>query len=79
MDGTSLDIADTPANERFYGRPGTVTDTKSGYPQARVLGLVGCGTHAVIGAVVSAYGTSEQDMYPGLYAELDGLSTATLN
>lgn len=50
VDGTCLDIADTPANEKYYGRPGTATLIKSVYPQARVLGLVECGTHAVIGA-----------------------------
>lgn len=71
VDGTSLDIADTPANEKFYGRPGTATEIKSAYPQARVLGLVECGTHAVIGAVVSAYATSEHDMYPGLLHGLE--------
>ncbi|MHA7305550.1 IS4 family transposase [Arthrobacter sp. TMN-49] len=71
VDGTCLDIADSPVNERFYGRPGTKTEIKSAFPQARVLGLVECGTHAVIGAVVSGYSTAEQDMYPGLHAELD--------
>jgi hypothetical protein len=36
-----------------------------------VLGLVECGTHAIIGAVVSGFSTSEHDLYPGLHAELD--------
>lgn len=49
VDATSLDMADTSANEKYYGRPGTATLIKSAYPQARVLGLVECGTHAVIG------------------------------
>lgn len=71
VDGTCLDIADTPANEKYYGRPGTATLIKSAYPQARVLGLVECGTHAVIGAVVAGYDTAEQDMFPGLHADLD--------
>ena len=71
VDGTCLDIADSPVNERFYGRPGTATKIKSAFPQARVLGLVECGTHAVIGAVVAGYFTAEADMYPGLHSELD--------
>jgi hypothetical protein len=71
VDGTCLDLADTDANERAYGRPGTATDLKSAYPQARVLGLVECGTHAVIGAVVSGCSTSEQDLYPGLLHRLE--------
>ncbi|WP_427018571.1 IS4 family transposase [Pseudarthrobacter sp. P1] len=71
VDGTTLDLADTPANERAYGRPGTTTDFKSAYPQARVLGLVECGTHAVLSAVVAGLSTSEHDLYPALQADLD--------
>lgn len=70
VDGTTLDLADTPANEKAYGRPGTKTDFKSAFPQARVLGLVECGTHAVFSAVASRYDTSEHDMYPALLADL---------
>lgn len=70
VDGTTLDLADTPANERAYGRPGTNTDFKSAFPQARVLGLVECGTHAVFAAVASRYDTSEHDLYPALLADL---------
>lgn len=71
VDGTTLDLADTPANEAAYGRPGTSTGSKSAFPQARVLGLVECGTHAVIGAVTSGCSTSENDLLPGLYHRLD--------
>ena len=70
VDGTTLDLADVPAIERAYGRPGTKTEFKSAFDQARVLGLVECGTHAVISAVVSGYDTSEHDLYPALLAEL---------
>ncbi len=71
VDGTTMDLADTPANERAYGRPGTKTDFKSAFPQARVLGLVECGTHAVFSAVVSGYNTSEHDLYPAVLADLE--------
>lgn len=70
VDGTCLDLADTPANERAYGRAGTATELKSAYPQARVLGLVECGTHAVVSAVVSGFSTSEHDLYPALLADV---------
>lgn len=70
VDGTTLDLADTPANEKAYGRPGTATDFKSAFPQARVLGLVEGGTHAVFSAVVASYNTSEHDMYPALLADV---------
>ena len=71
VDGTTMDIADTPANEQAYGRPGTNTNFKSAYPQARILGLVECGTHAIIGAVTGPYSMAENDMYLGLQHKLD--------
>lgn len=71
VDGTTMDLADTPANERAYGRPGTNTEFKSAFPQARLLGLVECATHAIIGAVTGPYITAENDMYPGLHHKLD--------
>lgn len=71
VDGTTLDLADTPVIEAAYGRPGTTTGNKSAFPQARVLGLVECGTHAVIAAVTASYTTSENDMFPGLHHRLD--------
>lgn len=70
VDGTVLDLADTLANEKAYGRPETKTDFKSTFPQARVLGLVECGTHAVFSAVAASCNTSEYDMYPALLADL---------
>lgn len=71
VDGTTMDLADTPANERAYGRPGTNTEFKSAFPQARLLGLVECSTHAIIGAVTGPCTTAENDMYPGLHHKLD--------
>lgn len=68
--GTTLDLADTPANEKTYGRPGTATEFQSVFPQARVLGLVESGTHAVFSTVVASYNTSEHDMYPALLADV---------
>ena len=65
VDETTLDLADTPANEKVYGRPGTKTDFKSAFPQARVLGLVECGTHAVFSAVVASYNTFRTRHVPG--------------
>jgi len=71
IDGTTMDLADTTANEQAYGRPGTNTEFKSAFPQARILGLVECATHAIIGAVAGPYTTAENDMYPGLHHKLD--------
>ena len=43
-DGTGLDLADTPDNEQAFGR------LQGGNPQARLLTLTECGTHALIDA-----------------------------
>lgn len=40
IDAMTLDLADTEVNEQACGRPGTTTEFKSAFPQARVPGLV---------------------------------------
>lgn len=59
IDGTCLDLADTPANDAFFGRPGVNKGERSAFPQARVVALAECGTHAMFEAVVGPYTTSE--------------------
>jgi hypothetical protein len=52
-------VADTAANDGFFGRAGVNKGERSAFPMARVIGLVECGTHAVIDAQVGPYTTSE--------------------
>ena len=59
IDGTCLDLADTPANDEFFGRPGVMKGERSAFPQARVVALAECGTHVMFDAVIDAYTTSE--------------------
>ena len=59
IDGCCLDVADTPENATFFGRPGVNKGEKAAFPQARVVAVAECGTHAVFDAVVGAYGTAE--------------------
>lgn len=59
IDGTCLDLADTPANDAFFGRPGVNKGERSAFPQARVVALAECGTHAMFEAVIGPYTTSE--------------------
>jgi len=59
IDGTCLDLADTPANDAFFGRPGVMKGERSAFPQARVVALGECGTHAMFEAVVGPYTTWE--------------------
>lgn len=59
LDGTCLDLPDTPANAEHFGRPGSARGEKSAYPQARLVAVAECGTHALFDAVVGACTTSE--------------------
>src|SRR5450756_2073387 len=55
IDGTVLDVPDTPSNEAHFGKPGSGRGEKKGaFPQARVVALAECGTHTIIGAEIGA-------------------------
>src|SRR6266545_4557145 len=62
IDGTCLDLADTPANDTHFGRPGVMKGERSAFPQARVVALAECGTHAMFEAVIGRYSTSENEL-----------------
>jgi hypothetical protein len=62
IDGTCLDVADTPENAAFFGRPGVNKGEQAAFPQARVVALAECGTHAIFDAVVGTYSTGENTM-----------------
>jgi hypothetical protein len=59
IDGTTLDVADTADNEVHFGRPGVNKGERSAFPQARLVALAECGTHAMVDAEIDAYTTSE--------------------
>lgn len=61
VDGSCMDVADEAANAEFFGYPGA-SRGQSAFPQARLLGLVECGTHVVTAAEVAPYSHSEQAM-----------------
>ena len=46
LDGFVVDVPDTPANERAFGRPGSGR-APAAFPQARVLSLCEAGTHVL--------------------------------
>jgi hypothetical protein len=71
IDGTCLDVADTPVNAEFFGRPGVNKGEKSAFPQARVVALAECGTHAIFDAVVGAYTSSEVALADELIGRLE--------
>ncbi|MGH2708185.1 MAG: transposase domain-containing protein, partial [Actinomycetota bacterium] len=60
MDGTTLDVADTPANADEFGRPGSGRGSGQGaFRQLRVVALAECGTHAMFAAALGPYATGE--------------------
>jgi hypothetical protein len=64
VDGTTLDVPDSPANAQAFGRPTTHRGERTAFPQVRVLGLAECGTHAIIAAVLGPLATGETTLVP---------------
>lgn len=63
IDGTCLDVADTPANERKFGRPGSGRGEKrAAFPQLRLVGLGECGTHALFAVAVAGLDDDERTL-----------------
>jgi Insertion element 4 transposase N-terminal/Transposase DDE domain len=71
VDGTCLDVADTPSNAEHFGRPGVNKGEQAAFPQARVVALAECGTHAIFAARIGAYTESEASMTGPLLEELE--------
>lgn len=70
VDGTTLDVPDTPVNVEHFGRPGTGRG-QAGYPQARVVAIAECGSHAIMDAVIGGLGTGETTLADELIDRLD--------
>lgn len=70
IDGTCLDLPDTPANDSHFGRPGVMKGERSAFPQARVVALAECGTHTLFEAVIGPYTTSENALSGELITRL---------
>jgi hypothetical protein len=71
LDGTCLDVADTPANAAAFGRPGSSRRAGGGaFPQVRLVGVAECGTHAITRAAIGPYTTSEQALADELLGAL---------
>ena len=76
IDGTCLDVADTPQNEVAFGRPGTGRGQGVGaFPQLRMVALAESGTHAICDVAMGPYSSSEKELADGL---IDGLGDGML-
>lgn len=71
IDGMCLDVADTSANDDHFGRPAVSKGERAAFPQARIVGLVECGTHAVFAAKIGAYARSETTLAEPLLGRLE--------
>lgn len=70
IDGTCLDVADTPVNAEHFGRPGVNKGEQAAFPMARVVALAECGTHAMFAANVGVYADSEATLTEPLLERL---------
>src|SRR3954464_5376658 len=61
LDGTTLDLPDTPENARTFGRP-TTGRAAGAFPQVRLLALRELGTHAVCGLAIKPLCHGEPSM-----------------
>jgi hypothetical protein len=62
LDGTCVEVADSPANAAEFGRPSGTDDHQGAFPQVTLVALAECGTAALINAAFGGYSTSEQDL-----------------
>src|ERR1035437_4398272 len=70
MDGTTIDVANTPANAGVFARAGTGRGDGSAFPHVRVVALGECGTRAVIAAAMDSYAVGEVSLAKRLVAAL---------
>lgn len=75
IDGTVFDVPDTTENTARFGRPASGRGEKTGaFPQARVVALAECGTHAIIAAEIGPCTTGEitlaRNLFPKLAADM---------
>ena len=59
LDGSTMEVPDTPANDEFFGRPGVSRGEQSAYPRLRWVALGEVGTRAVVGLEAGPYAQDE--------------------
>ncbi len=70
IDGTVFDVPDTTENAAHFGRPGSGRGD-SAFPQARVVALAECGTHAIVAAEIGPCTTGETTLARKLFSSLE--------
>jgi hypothetical protein len=74
VDGTTLNVADTPDNDEF-GRPGSGRgEGRAAFPQLRLVGVAECATHALFGLAMGPVSKGETTLARDLLGSLsDGM------
>src|SRR4051812_39918403 len=70
LDGSTLRVLDTDANERRFGRPASTRGTTA-YPQMRLVGLLENGTHILFAVALDAYHIAENTLARLVVPRLD--------
>jgi Insertion element 4 transposase N-terminal/Transposase DDE domain len=70
VDGTTLRVPDTPANDATFGRPGTSRGGPAGYPQLRLVVLLVLRQHLVAAAALGPCTHSEPAVAATLWPQL---------
>jgi Insertion element 4 transposase N-terminal/Transposase DDE domain len=70
LDGTTLDVPDSPANDAAFGRPSAGPRGVGAFPQVKKLSLVELGTHAEVALIVKHCHCGERAMVEGLIRHL---------
>ena len=72
LDGTCLDVADTPENAAALSRPGSNRRVGGGaFPQLRLVALCESGTNALMKVALGPYSTGERRLAEGLLGGLE--------
>lgn len=71
IDGTCLDLADTPENAQHFGRPASSRGEQSAFPQARLVAVAECGTHVLFDAELGPCALSERELANALLDRLE--------
>jgi hypothetical protein len=71
IDGTCLDVADSAENAAHFGRPGVNKGEQAAFPQARLVALAECGSHAIFDAELDSCHTSETELSRRLVGRLE--------
>jgi hypothetical protein len=74
IDGSTLDLPDSPANAGEFGRP-TSQHKPGPYPQVRLVGLAECGSQALIDMTFGPFRAGEQTLATDL---IDSMTAGTL-